>query len=76
MRELAELLASDLGHPVSRSFVSWTLNNVAPDAKTRLQAARREARPRATSIGRAAQIACCNERERPADERARNIIAA
>ena len=46
MQELAELLASDLGHPVSRSFVSWTLNNVAADAKTRLQAARRDARSR------------------------------
>jgi hypothetical protein len=43
MTGLAELLASDLGHQVSRSFVSFTLNNVAPDAKQRLQAARQAA---------------------------------
>lgn len=46
MRELAELLASDLGHPVSRSFVSGTINRLAKDTKLRLEAARRDARPR------------------------------
>lgn len=43
MSALAELLASDLGHNVSRSFVSYTLNNLEPDAKQRLESARRSA---------------------------------
>ena len=43
MQNLADLLAADLGHPVSRSFLSGILNN-APDAAARLDAARREAR--------------------------------
>jgi hypothetical protein len=43
MQDLADLLALDLGHPVSRSFLSGILNN-APDAAARLDAARREAR--------------------------------
>jgi hypothetical protein len=76
MRELAELLASDLGHPVSRSFVSWTLNNVAPDAKGRLQAARREARLRTRSTPQSTQNASGDGPERSANERARSVTAA
>jgi hypothetical protein len=44
MRGVAELVASDVGHPVSRSFLSWTLSKLAHDAKARLAAARDDAR--------------------------------
>jgi hypothetical protein len=70
--QLAELLASDLGHPVSRSFLSWTLNNIAPDSKIRLQAARREA-PRAIQLAGRSE---CDERSPSGDECARNLTAA
>src|SRR5262249_6308643 len=46
MAELADLVAIDVGHPVSRSFLTWTVNNIEPNAKERLQAARQEARLR------------------------------
>jgi hypothetical protein len=41
MKELADVVACDLGHPVSRSFVSTILNSAKPDATARLEAARR-----------------------------------
>jgi hypothetical protein len=41
MGELAELVASHLGHPVSRGFMSGIVNNVAGE---RLEVARRDGR--------------------------------
>jgi hypothetical protein len=53
--KLAESLAADSGGPVSRSFLSGVLHNLAPDATERIKAARNES---ATAyIDEAVQIA-------------------
>jgi hypothetical protein len=39
---LAKLIGVDIGKPISRSFLSGILNNVSDDARSRLEAARRE----------------------------------
>jgi hypothetical protein len=76
MEALAELLAADLSHSVSRSFLSWTLNHVAHDAKRRLQAARRDAQLIVQSKRQASQTASGGDSECSNHELARDIIAA
>jgi hypothetical protein len=44
MRALARTLSADLGYPVSRSFVSFAAQRLAPDARERIAAARQEGR--------------------------------
>ena len=44
MRALARTLSADLGYPVSRSFVSFAAQRLAPDARGRIAAARQEGR--------------------------------
>jgi len=41
--KLAEYLADGMKEPVSRSFLSWHINNATPDAKERIRTARKEA---------------------------------
>ncbi len=74
MREVAELVASDVGHPVSRSFLSWTLSKVAHDAKARLAAARDDAR--LTTQSMTARADPHDESARSPDEGEPNMLAA
>ena len=74
MREVAELVASDVGHPVSRSFLSWTLSKVAQDAKARLAAARDD--NRLTSQSMAGAVRTDPHEERPSDDSEPNALAA
>ena len=41
---LTRTLSADLGYPISRSFVSFATQRLAPDARARIKAARREGR--------------------------------
>ena len=43
MGNLAEYVAGEMKESISRSFLSWHINNVTPDAKERISAARKEA---------------------------------
>jgi hypothetical protein len=76
MREVADLVASDVGHPVSRSFLSWTLSRVAGDAKARLQAARDDARPTTQSMAGAGRTDPHDEWARSPDEGKPNTLVA
>ena len=76
MREVAELVASDLGHPVSRSFLSGTLSKVACDAKARLQAARDDNRLTTQLAGGALRTDPHDEWEHsPADDEPNTLAA-
>jgi hypothetical protein len=72
--ELAEFLAGEMGQPVSRTFLSMTAHQLAPDAKERIASARREG---ALSLGeRAVEIADNSEPTSGAAARARNSMSA
>ena len=72
--ELAHFLAEQMGQPVSRTFLSMTAHQLAPDAKQRIADARREG---ALSLGeRAAEIADTSEPTSGAAARARNSMSA
>jgi hypothetical protein len=45
MRVLAQQLAEAMGEPVSRSWLSWRLNRLTPEAKKRIASARRRENP-------------------------------
>lgn len=72
--ELAQFLAAEMNHPVSRTFLSMTAHQLAPDAKQRIADARREG---ALSLGeRAVEIADASEPTSGAAARARNSMSA
>lgn len=45
MRVLAQQVAEAMGEPVSRSWLSWRLNRLTPEAKKRIASARRRQTP-------------------------------
>jgi hypothetical protein len=49
IQSLSKHMAGDLGHPVSRNFVSFVCNRLTTDAKGRIQQARVRSPPRSAS---------------------------